>query len=378
METKMSEVSKAMTVWELELASKAPETQRAYKRYFERFLDRWTLDPDELYDGRLKDLSSSDPRDHKRVERMVTSQMAEMKRSGLVFSTCRMLNKAVNSFFAAQGLDLRVRAKAKPKGEAIGKRMITPEEMRILWDDPGMFRLRNRALLTFAKDSGLRVSDIAAMTCRLYLEVTRKENIDGESFKAFRPYETVKEGIIAHIHIGPETVEAIDTYLEYRQGRGETLSPDSPLFAVGLCGQPASANLNPVRRFTPELLSQFFQRWRTRCGLTTEVSAHSLRKFHLAMLQTGGVPDTWISKLQGKSTKTAFGVYSRPEELPGELTRVYIMAYDQLRIFGKAESEALENLRLMNEKLTTKLEERDDRMTQIEIEIDRLTKLGVK
>lgn len=368
-------MSKAMEVWELELASKAPSTQRDYKRYFDRFTDRWTLDPDELYDRRLNDLSSRDPRDHKHVERLVKTQMAEMKREGLSASTCRMLNKAVNSFFEAQGLDLRVKAKDKPKGEAIGKRMITPEEMRTMWDAPGVYRLRNRALLVFGKDAGLRVGDMADMELRHYTEAETKHNLDGEPFKIFKPYETQKEGIIAYVHIGPESVEAIDAYLEWRRGRGEILSKDSPLFSVGLSGQPASANLEAIRHFTHDMLSQFFQRWRTRCGLPKEVSAHSLRKYHLTMLQTGGVPDTWIAKLQGKSTKTSFGVYSQPEELPGELTKTYMKAYDKLRIFGKAESEALEDLRLRNEELATRLEERDERLTQVETQIAEVVKL---
>ncbi len=366
-------MSKSMEVWDLELTSKAPSTQRDYRRYFDRFLQRWTIKPDELYERRLKDLGSKDTRDHKGIERMVKAQMAEMKRSGLSASTCRMLNKAVNSFFEAQGLDLRVKAKDKPKGEAIGKRMITPEEIRTLWDNPGTFRRRNRALMTFAKDSGLRVSDIAALTCKFYWEATQKDNLDGESFKAFRPFETVKEGIIAHIHIGPEAVEALDAYLEYRQERDGPLKPDSPLFAVGLSGQPSSLNLDPIRRYTPDLLSQFFQRWRDRCGLSKEISAHSFRKYHLTMLQTGGVPDTWIAKLQGKSTKTSFGVYSRPEELPGELTRTYIRAYDKLRMFGK--SDAVEALRLKNEDLLRGLEERDERLSQVEDQLVEVVKL---
>jgi integrase len=353
-----------MNVWELELASKAPSTQKDYKRYFGKFLERWDVDSEELRDMRLTDLSSSDPRDHKNMERMVTAQMAEMKRSGLASSTCRMLNKAVNSFFEAQGLDLRVKAKDKPKGESIGKRMITPEEMRTLWDSPGTFRLRNRALLTFGKDAGLRVGDMANMDVGHYLEAETKQNLDGEPFKVFKPYETLKEGIIAHVHVGPEAVEAIDAYLEYRRGRGEILSKGSALFSVGR-----------GNRYTAFILSQFFQRWRTRCGVTTEVSAHSLRKFHLTMLQTGAVPDTWIAKLQGKSTKTAFGVYSRPEELPGELTRAYMRAYDKLRIFGKAESEALEDLRLKNEELLRGLEERDERLSQVEAQVAQVVKL---
>lgn len=370
----MSEVSKAMTVWELELASKAPSTQREYKRYFNRFLQRWDADPEELRYRRLKDLSSSDPRDRRYMERLVTIYMAELKREGFAASTCRMVNKAVSSFFEAQNLDLRVRAKDKPKGEAIGKRMITPEEMRTLWDSPGTFRLRNRALLAFGKEGGLRVDDIAAHNVGHYTEAETKHNLDEEPFKVFKPYETRKEGIIAYVHIGPEAVEAIDAYLEYRRGKGETLTPDAPLFAVGLSGQGRA----PVGRFSRGELSQFFWHWRDRCGLPKEVSAHSLRKFHTTMLQKGGIPDTWICKLQGKSTKSAFGVYSRPEELPGELTRSYMAAYDQLRIFGKAESEAVENLRLINKTLTMKLEERDDRLTNIEAEIDRLTKLLVK
>ena len=299
--------------------------------------------------------------------------MAEMKRSGMAASTCRMLNKAVNFFLKSQGLNLKVEAEDKPKGEYIGKRMMTPEEIRTLWDSPGTFRLRNRGLLAFGKDGGLRVDDIAAQNVGHYAAAETKHNLDGEPFKVFKPYETRKEGIIAHIHIGPEAVEAIDAYLEYRRGRGETLSKRSPLFAVGLSGQPASANLAPVRRYTREQLSHFFRHWRDRCGLPQEVSGHSLRKFHLTMLQTARVPDTWIAKLQGKSTKTAFGVYSQPEELPGELTRAYISAYDKLRIFGK--SGAVEELRLKNEELRRGLEDRDERLTQVETQLAEVVRL---
>jgi len=365
-------MSKTLKVWELELSSKALSTQKEYRRYFGRFLERWELTADELYKTRLDDLRSPDPRDHNQMERLVKTQMAEMKRSGMAASTCRMLNKAVNFFFESQGLDLKVKAKDKPKGEAKGKRMMKSEEIRTLWDSPGTFRLRNRGLLTFGKDGGLRVGDIAAQNVGHYTEAETKHNLDGEPFKVFKPFETLKEGIIAHIHIGPEAVEVIDAYLEYRRGRGETLSKGSPLFVVGLSGQ-SDANLAPIRRYTREQLSHFFRHWRDRCGLPQEVSGHSLRKFHLTMLQTARVPDTWIAKLQGKSTKTAFGVYSQPEELPGELTRAYIGAYDKLRIFGK--SGAVEELRLKNEELLRGLKDRDERLSQVETQLAEVVRL---
>ncbi|GAH86343.1 unnamed protein product, partial [marine sediment metagenome] len=51
-------MSKSMKVWELELASKAPSTQREYTRYFDNFLKRWDVEPDELFKIRLDDLTS--------------------------------------------------------------------------------------------------------------------------------------------------------------------------------------------------------------------------------------------------------------------------------------------------------------------------------
>ena len=315
-----------MEAWEMELEIKAEGTREIYLMYFERFLERWGLTPDGLYEMRIGDLKSEDPRDHKRIEKMVKVQMAEMKRRGAAASTCRHLWKAVRSFFEAQGLEIKVKAKDMPRGQYNGQRLAMADQIREMWDAASWeFKKRNRALITFLKDSGLRVGDVAALNVDEYLEARTVLNEAGQPFKAFNPFETGKTGALAYIHIGPEAVEALDAYLEERRDEGGDLKPDSPLFLM-----------RGGQRISRRALSNLFLRLRDKLGKEgRKISAHSLRKFHTTMLEAS-MPRTWIAKLQGKTINDSMGVYSQPELMPGELTQAYMKGYSRLRIFALA------------------------------------------
>jgi hypothetical protein len=144
-----------------------------------------------------------------------------------------------------------------------------------------------------------------------------------EQFKVFQPMRTQKTKSFAYVHVGPESIAALDSYLKERTDKGESLSNTSPLF-LGIDGN----------RLTPKgislLLARMASKIEDRNG--KKISAHSLRKFHTTMLESA-MPRSWIAKLQGKKIMDSMGVYSQPEKTEGELTRAYMKSYDRLRIF---------------------------------------------
>jgi len=333
-------MSKALQVWNEELVGKSKGTRTIYVNKFNLFLERWELTPDGLFELRRTSLESEDPRDKRKIERMVRIIMAECKEAGFSASTCRHYSKALNSFFEAQGLPLNLKAKDHPKGYSNGQRLALAEHIRTMWDYAAtQFKYRNRAMLMFLKDSGFRIGDANALNVSDWLEA-ETHMVDGEAFKLLEPKETGKTKAPAYVIVGPESVEAIDQYLEERRKNGLPMSPNSPLF------------LNRQNtRFHPDGFGHVFQRLGKFVG-KKKISAHSLRKFHTTMLESAGVPQNWIKKLQGRVVGGSMGPYSLPEET-GELFEAYVRAYYKLRIFGEQVS-------------TIKLDEQAQRIAELE------------
>jgi len=336
---------KAWKIWFQDLNTKAPTTKREYLRNIVKFLDRWETTPDELYSMRMTDMESDDPRDAKQIERMVKTQMSELRASGYSAETCKQLRKSVKSFFESQEIDLSFKAKDSPRGASNGSRIALPEEVREMYDNMVFgFKIRNRAIVMFLKDTGLRVSDVVSVDVGDYLSARVVENGAGESFRVFRdPEETQKMKVNAYVHLGPEAVAAIDEYLEERRQRGEVFQEDTPLFLHRRAGE----------RITDSGIKSVFFRVKKWLGdKGYKKSAHSLRKFHRTRLEGGGMPEGWVKILQGKQAD----VYQQPQHT-GELTEMYVKCYDRLRVFGEQAS-------------TQKLDEQAQRIAELERLLD--------
>jgi len=341
-------MSKAMEVWGQDLSTKASGTRYNYYRYFGLFLERYGIgDGEDLYEMRRADLASEDSRDHKRVERMAKVFMAEMLADDYAAGTCRMVSKALVSFFDSQDLPFMIKAKDKPKGFENGQRVALGDHIRDMWDfAPASTRVKTRAQLMFLKDAGIRVSDLATLDIADYLE-SRVVKVDDDVFRVFEVRGTEKTKAPAYIHIGPETVMAVDRYLEER---GEQ-DPGRPLF-VNRFG----------KRFKAKTITLVFYRLGGKVG--KKISGHSLRKFHTTMLQSAGVHDAWIKKLQGKAIKGDMGPYSHPEET-GELTPAYINAYPKLRVFG--EEVSAQKIEELKEKIRQMEEEKESTKHEVDV-----------
>jgi integrase len=325
---------------------------------------------------RRDNLRSEDPRDSKKVERMIKVLMAEMVKEGYAANTAKNVSKALSSFFASQGLPIIIKAKDFPKGSARGQRLALGDHIRIMHDySSTQFKLRNRAILLFGKDGGIRVSDMAGLNLGDWYDAETIEHASG-TFKVFN-FETIKMKIEALIHVGPECVEAVEKYLVKRETRGYPMDEDSPLFI----SSPRHPGATPGR-FTADGLGQVLIRMGSKVGVK-KISGHSLRKFHTTFLESGGIPSNWIKKLQGKAVESSMKPYSRPEEIVngnGEtLTDKYINAYPRLRIFGESvTAQKLDEQAQRINDLEARLEEavlKANRTSSVEARLERLEKL---
>lgn len=307
---------KSWATWMDELDSRAENTRIAYLKAFNTVADEWDMTPEEMFEEKMRELKSEDPRDRMGTEKRINKFMKELVDGGTSPEGARMIKKALNSFYSAQGLILLFKKNKWNNNGHKGQKAISRDQIRMLIETNGIRNIqKNSALYNILNDSGLRVSDVASMTVGAYREAETVLNNHDEAFKVFDPERTRKCGVVAYIHLGPEAVSRVDAYLAYRQERGEVLTDDSPLFID-----------REGRKYTEKRLSNTIS---TTCGLRglRRISAHSFRKRHKTQLERY-MPVDWIYMLQGKT----FSEYSQPSE--EELTEAFIKNYHAIRVYG--------------------------------------------
>jgi len=241
---------------------------------------------------------------------------------------------AVKSFFSCFDLPLVLSREDSPKGESREGRAVTIEEIRRMMK---VTDCRGRALLAFLKDTGLRVSDVAALNVG---------DVDLESEFPMLQLRTQKRKVIAKTFLGPESQEMLKHYLDVRRRGTEKVPPEnvtdsSPLFRC---------SLHEVRRMSRISLSSTVHRIAKLAGVEG-VSAHSFRRFFQTSLEAAGVSPTWIDRMIGHKPPSSRDPYSRPTDM--QLREAYMQAYDYLRV----ETSVLDVKRLNS--LEEKLAEKD-------------------
>ena len=301
----------AYEYWQEELKLLAPATRQVYVHYFNAFISWLGVSPEELYQWQKRLIENGDKRNNREiVHKFVEYYRFRIANEGLQGSTILKMNVAVQSFLAANSLEWPIRPRDLPPSNPVGARVILLDEIKQLWDlVSNENKLRNRAILMMLKDSGLRRGDVVKMNIEDYLGSRVIETENGD-FRVFSSYKTDKTGEIAFLHLGPETVEAVDKYLKLDGRTGGALFLD-----------------RKNKRLGAGSITMFIDRLANYIDNGDKLSPHSFRKTHRTLLEAR-IPESYVKKLRGKSTDT----YIRPEET-GELTRAYIQNYDALRVF---------------------------------------------
>ncbi|MBN2334902.1 site-specific integrase [Candidatus Bathyarchaeota archaeon] len=353
------------------------------------------MTPRQVFEARHEEVSSRDPLKMGRVRDMVVEIMRELNDGDFALwpedakavlisrnqmstlkkraaGTCRQMSKAMTYFFDTFGeaYEIRIKPKDKPRGDSAGQKYISVDDLAEATRHGGRENpQRNTAILLFLKDIGIRRGDLPQLTVGDYKEARVSENEDGEPFKAWRDLRTVKMGITARIHQGPESIEAIDRYLRVEH---PDPSPESPLFMQSdkrLMGRGIEPN-GPISGGAAGLVVKRM----IRLAMGPDAykrSAHSLRKFHKTRLEAAGVDEDWILIMQGKAPDE----YSVPPDR--DLMEAYMRGYDELRVF-KADSPQLSKLRF---NLTKRIEELEGQLAgqiqMMDYALGRLDAAGV-
>lgn len=307
----------AKEFYEAELAFKSESTKRNYQHHLNQFLEYTSWTHEDLFRIQLEDereAITGDGRSQKRVVSKLRKYMSLRTEEGLAAGTIEIVYKAVRLFMSANGRNFEIMAKDRPKVRYQGQRIISGSQIvELLENVSSRNKRRNIALVLLAKDSGLRVSDIAALNVEGILDA-RKHLVNDEPFLELNPVETMKMGEIAYTVLGPESVRAVSRYIGDRES--------GPLFLNEAGGRISRTSISQALH----RLSKFLKDSR-------KISAHSLRKYFVTSLQASGMSDEWIKLLMGK----AADVYSQPH-LDGSLLRAYIEKYDSLRVYGTADT----------------------------------------
>jgi integrase len=130
---------------------------------------------------------------------------------------------------------------------------------------------RETFFTTLLKDTGMSRAEAVKTN---YGDI-RKKLEEGKQFIHLRVVRK-KEHVDYDTFIGPNTIEALKTWLNIRRQRGEQIEDDTPLFV---------SDLKPYPQLSPSGLSQVYERVSERTGI--KVRTHKIRKFFETYMALG-------------------------------------------------------------------------------------------
>jgi len=330
---------KAMEYFQEHFNGKDPKTKTIYLRWFGRFMEYLEMTPEEFYlkakeikDGVLS--GDIDERDENWIPDQLNKYITHLRQPNnhvrakpYADGTITHVLKAVNAFCKKNKLTIDTSDVAKLEVKTYGKSMALADQIqRMIARSSGrMFELRNTAVVLALKDSGVRVGDLTQLTVESYQKA--KANSPEPGYAIFDPLKAIKTGAFMAVHLGPEATTALDLYLGDRK--------TGPLFTKresdGQGGYEVGDDGLSAGGFSM-MLSRLAKEW-------SEISGHSLRKYHETKCGAGGMPSQLIALLNGVSTGRDSYVKNYED---GSLTRFYVKVYPELKIQSKP-SKALAN-----------------------------------
>lgn len=328
-----------MEIWKSHLANRAETTRDAYETYVAEFIEWSELSPDQIRQLKLEEEEDNNlkPWQRQKVENLVRGFLAYLEtrpqkgkrnkgKKGISGSSRGLALCGIRSFFRAQGLPLRLDRSDQPeKTDMNASERPSREEIKKIID--GCNYLRERCLILFLKDSGLRESDLEGLRWR-------DLNPFPDGFMGFI-LQTKKKKTKARPFVGPETTSLLELYKRQRLFGTEKIPPeknleDHPIFALFS---------EPEKGLKPDVMSKRIGDVIRLVGIEN-VSAHGLRKFWEDNVHVQ--KPAHQKQLNGrKLTRVEKAYHWKTRE---ELFQIYKENYDNLRVMSKPLTKELEAL----------------------------------
>lgn len=351
------------------LREQKPQTVGAYLHWFIEFLRLSGENTETLYSKVNDSLKSDDRRAKLWLGQKLTEFQIHMRdvlghadeETGKATGTVTAPVKGAVAFFRCNAIeDLTLNGGVEISSNEYPT--IEADQIKQILDSTGNFR--NRALLYFLKDSGLRVSDARRVTIGDLREAMEDTSIKFATFEIRQE----KTKLMANPTIGYETLDALRVWMRYRREVGLPCDDSDPLFTTVKAVSGFTERGEGREGFTHKStkrgefmarssISATVSNLIAKAGLKNQVVAHSFRKFTQTSLEYGGVPATWINKITGRKGVGTVGIYSKPN--PEQLIEFYSRAYSKLLVSSAPETmkAELKSQRTEMESLRTELEE---------------------
>ena len=316
-----------MSVWMEGLSNRSESTRESYQRHFKGFMSFTGMTADQLRQLKYEEDQNEKPWERSKVENLLRGYLQHLEEEGK--KNLEGPYYAVRSFFSCNGLRLNMnRGDAPNNHSSEGSSVPTPEGIRRVLNSCEY--IRDRAIVLFLKDSGLRASDLPGL---------KWEDLKPYGAKGFIGFKvvTVKEGVLARGFVGPETAPVLMLYKKKRMEGTRRLPPEDniekhPVFALMSHGDQAMKGIVISAR-----LSHIFELAGMR---EKDVSGHGLRKFWEQNVHAK--KESYVKQLNGRALKKSEKAYDWLTRK--ELFEIYRENYGNLRVLTKTIAKEVKEL----------------------------------
>jgi integrase len=335
-------------------------TKGEYRRGLQRFAKWFGKNPDEILQMRKDDLTQKPDEnliDYKnrsmRFEREIEKFHAHLKKQGISTNAARTFCQGLRQFFRYYNMGITLR-----RGSEVSKGVLTDKSYPLTIDDlRKMFAvgdLKQRTVISLAKDLGLRVGDFLA------IKKDDLPDLNQEPPIAF-DVMTEKEEVLAKGHLSAETVELLKIYL--------------PTIAEKT--NPYLFPSNGSHRIDEDTVNRYLKELAAKSGIvvpkTKKLTFHTFRKLFLSTGKNLGIDPDVVKAMCGKSVPADILTYMTTIQWRENFAKIS----DVLKIQQTTNKNhiKLEELEEQNKKLQEQVE---DQAMRIEALLKRLEELDPK
>lgn len=275
----------------------SPLTKNNYARDLMRYVEATELSPAQLI--ALKQKGGHEAED------LLDEFVDSADKVGLGDSRTWSLSIGVKSFYKWNYADL---------SRGAGKKSVTKKKPYRTPDKESLIKfmeganMRDRALIQFLASTGIAEGSIPHLTWgHVWTELIEKR-IDvphiGLASSEIKGRGAEKyAGVEQHTFMTPSAADALLRYKEWRErNRGETVTPQSPLFATVE---------GPLKPLTAAAAREIFNEASKRTGI--KFSPHDMRRFVQTQLEFARMQPNWIKKILRHKIKGEEQPYSQPK-----------------------------------------------------------------
>lgn len=351
-------MGKSWELYEHFLSQKKPQTRYIYLRYFLQWLEWLDWDSEQLFNEFLKMTRADDPREVSMMMLKLSKfQDDYAEKRGITDASASNIYNAVKGFFKANSLHFEYYVRDKHTPQEMTN--ISKEQIRKVLKVTGSPKVIS--MIYFAKDSGLRISDLVALPIWKIRAVLDDRSKEYHLFEWF----TIKTGEKAFVIIGPEGIKHLRDWMRYRVDiLGISAEDEDPVFcaSINVKGYVDYHGTERVAAIKGDIMysggiSSTFRGLVIKAGLkplpgnNKLPSIHSLRKFHQTALESVGIPQNWICQIQGRKGTGSSKIYSKPTD--EELIEAYRRAYPALSLTETVQETEIPKLTALNDRLRT-------------------------